>query len=263
MRKVPQLNPDHPGMAIFSETGAADRGLRAGDVIRQFDRSFHFVQYVNSSGAYVVPLSAITRMIVGQEVAFTAGGKTISARSGVEIVNPLAMGGNSPEYARYVRMVRSLEEGGDSSGARAMAKRKATGPAVSLSDFDPEDMEPIDLTGGHEVGLESETPAIEGEEGMAKKAKSGKAKAAKREKATKTVRNCVCGCGTETTGYFAPGHDARYHGWVKKLADGRIQRNGKDAKSGEQVIGASVLNKMGLVAKGDGFKANTPEFYKD
>ena len=44
-----------------------------------------------------------------------------------------------------------------------------------------------------------------------------------KSKAPKTVRKCGCGCGEETMSYFAPGHDARYHGWVKKLAAGTLE----------------------------------------
>lgn len=45
---------------------------------------------------------------------------------------------------------------------------------------------------------------------------------AKSAKPPRTVRKCACGCGEETMSYFAPGHDGRWHGWVAKLADGRL-----------------------------------------
>lgn len=229
-----------------------DRTLSAGDVVRMFDGSFHFVQYVNSSGAYAVPLSAVNREIKGQVVAFTAGGRTISSRAAVEVVHPLVMGGNCAEYRRYVRMAAALGKQGtmDETG-------------IAFDDFDSTVLADGDTANFDET---DSIPVTKGTGTMAKKATKAAKKAnggVKREKAPKTVRACVCGCGEETTGHFAPGHDARYHGWIKKLADGRIQRNGKDAKSGEQLIGAALLNKMGLVAKGEGFKANTPEFYKD
>jgi hypothetical protein len=68
----------------------------------------------------------------------------------------------------------------------------------------------------------------------------------------KTVRACACGCGEETMSYFVPGHDARYKGWIKRLADGRIDASGKDAKTGEKVISAKVLGAMGLKKTKDG-----------
>lgn len=225
--------------------------LAEGMVIKQKDGSYHFIQYVNTSGAYAVPLAAAVRKIGDRDVNFTAGGRTISAYSLVDIVNPLTMGGNSQEYQRYVRMASASGEGAIVEGKGAT--------------FDSFDSTELVVTGINTNLDETDSvPTTRGMDDMAKKNKTkAKAKGAKRDKTPKTVRNCVCGCGTETTGHFAPGHDARYHGWIKKLADGRIQRNGKDAKSGEAVVPASVLNKMGLVAKGEGFKSNTPEFYLD
>ena len=108
----------------------ANRPLQKGDLIRMVDDSLHLVNYVNSSGAYVTPLNGVIREIKGHEIEFTAGGRTISARSAVELVNPLTLGGNSQEYTRYVKMSRAL---GDNSMAR---RRKG----ASLVDFiDSED----------------------------------------------------------------------------------------------------------------------------
>lgn len=238
-----------------------ERKLQPGDCIKMYDGSYHFIQYVNSSGAYTVPLSAIAKEIKGHQVEFTSGGRTISAYSAVEVVNPLVMGGNSHEFRRYVKMAQSLREGAPMVDVEGK-------PGAMLGEFDhtqPHDPgSDLSDTDGHTVLTESELAAREGGQMAKKKAAKGKANgASKREKTPAKVRNCACGCGAETTGHFAPGHDARYHGWIKKLADGRIQRNGKDAKSGEQVISTPVLNKMGLTAKGDGFKATTPEWYKD
>jgi hypothetical protein len=33
---------------------------------------------------------------------------------------------------------------------------------------------------------------------------------------------CICGCGAMVNKNFAPGHDARFHGWMKKISDGRM-----------------------------------------
>lgn len=225
----------------------SNRPLVQHDVFRDIWGDYHLVQYVNSSGAYAVALSSVTRQIGGRDISFTAGGRTISAYSIVEIVNPLVMGGNSQEYQRYVRMVE------------ASGKADISVAGTTFDSFDSTEL-PV---GADNLDDTDSIPTVKGMTAMAKAAKAKAPKTAKaREKTPKTVRNCVCGCGTETTGYFAPGHDARYHGWITKLADGRIQRNGKDAKSGEQIVGAALLNKMGLVAKGEGFKANSPEFYK-
>lgn len=221
--------------------------LKAGDVARFVDGSVHFIQYVNESGAYAVPLAGIVREIAGSVVSFNAGGKIISVTSLVEKVNPLSLGGNSQEYRRCVKMLEALKEGG-------MAKRKVNlgegAQGTTFDDFDTSELEMSDAAKGHLDAAELETPN-DGDTDMAKKAKKP---AAKREKAPKKVRNCACGCGTETTGHFAPGHDARVHGWIAKLADGRIEP--KDTN-------ASWRAKAGLVKTANGYKVTKPHFYRE
>ena len=41
-------------------------------------------------------------------------------------------------------------------------------------------------------------------------------------KAKAATGTCWCGCGTPTTKKFAPGHDARFHGWAKRAARGEM-----------------------------------------
>lgn len=57
-----------------------------------------------------------------------------------------------------------------------------------------------------------------------KAAPAPKKVAAKKE--PKELKPCVCGaadCKAQTTGNFAPGHDARVHGWGKKIARGDMK----------------------------------------
>lgn len=55
-------------------------------------------------------------------------------------------------------------------------------------------------------------------------AKKAPAKAAtKKAVVEKVMQPCTCGCGTPTGSLFAPGHDARVHGWGKKINDGRMK----------------------------------------
>lgn len=55
-------------------------------------------------------------------------------------------------------------------------------------------------------------------------AKAAKEKAANRApKAAKTVRDCLCGCGEETTAYFVPGHDARFKSRMVKVERGTME----------------------------------------
>ena len=223
---------------------SARRALQAGDCIKMFDGSFHYVQYVNSSGAYAVPLSSVNREIKGQIVGFTAGGRTISVTSAVEVVHPLTMGGNSQEYRRYAIMAKRSGKGFDVGTAKGTT-------------FDTFDDQP--LAEGYTADQEEpETVSTnEGMNDMAKKAAKAKAKTAgkaKTAKAPKEVRKCACECGTDTTGYFAPGHDARMHGWIAKLTDGRIER--KD-------IPTKVANRLALVQTANGWKATKPHFWKE
>ncbi len=245
--------------AYLDRAAPDNRPLQAADVFRDIDGRFHMVQYVNTSGAYAVPLAGLVREINDRTVHFAAGGRTISVHSMVERVKPLSMGGNSQEYKRYVRLLAALKEGG-------MAKRKVdTGPKAQGATFDQFDdsefIEPesIDAEGHTAIG-DTETPNENEGSDMAKKA--AKAAKAKAVKPVKKVRNCACGCGTETTGHFAPGHDARFHGWLKKLQDGRIGIDGKDAKSGEKVIPNAILKSLDLTKTKDGAKAKAPHFYK-
>lgn len=238
-------------MAVWPERAnevARWRPLVEGDVYKAIDGTFHLVQYINTSGAYCVPLAGIAKELGGKEVTFTAGGRTISANSVVQIIHPLEMGGNSPEYARYVKMSGKLGGG--------MAKR--SGKAETGTTFGSFEDAPLTET---EVAADiiAGNDNTEEETGMAKKAakKAVKAKAngaARAPKPPKTVRACVCGCKNETTGYFAPGHDARFHGWIKKLASGVM---------GPGELPAAVRNGLALKQTKTGFQATKPHYYKD
>jgi len=236
-------------------TRAKAEPLREGDTVRFVDGSVHFIQYINSSGAYAVPLAGMSREINGNTVHFNAGGKTISISSLVEKINPLSLGGNSQEYRRCVKMLEALREGGMAKRRKANLDLGEAAQGTTFDDFDTSEMEMSDPADGHSAGLDSATPNGTNEDtDMAKKAAKKAAKPARAAKAPKTVRNCACGCGTETTGHFAPGHDARVHGWIAKLADGRIEP--KDTN-------ASWRAKAGLVKTANGFKVTKPHFYKD
>lgn len=242
----------------LDRTSRDQTALKPGEVFRDIEGAFHLVQYVNTSGAYAVPLASNIRQIGDKTVSFTSGGKTISVWSTVERVDPLSMGGNSQEYRRYVKMVAALEEQGMASRRKAPP---ANAPGVGFSDFDSSSLTELEslANDGHSDGDDSATPESEGSTDMAKKA--AKAAKVKKVKTPRTVRNCACGCGGETTGYFVPGHDARMHGWIKKLGDGRIDINGKDAKSGEKIIPNAVLKSLVLTKTAKGAKAGAPHFW--
>jgi hypothetical protein len=251
--------------------------LTPGTIIRMPDGTYHFVQYVNSSGAYAVPLAGIEREIKGNVVNFSAGGRSISTRSLVERLTLAelrsAIGESSPQYHRCAIMAK----GGKTKATAAAGKKHGkagnghaaagesllpdTNPAATLGDFDGGEQTTTEQAAA-EGAANAEASTDSAPEGMTdmatknkaakgKKAANGKVRAAK---PPKTVRKCACGCGGETTSYFAPGHDARLHGWITKLADGRIEP--KD-------IPASTRAKLNLKQTGAGFKATTPNFYRD
>lgn len=253
-----RLSPLDPRTIDFLHSSRSEV-LKSGEVIRLPDGTAHMVQYVNSAGAYIVPLAGVNREIHGKVVTFNAGGKTISAHSLVERIKPEALGGYSQEYKRYVSMVRSLE------ASEAMAKR-LKGKGVNLGEFDKAELADgwegqakatVEID-GQEISLGVGTTAASGEGEMAKSAKKVAAKSksngAAKSKPTKTVRKCVCGCSTDTTGYFAPGHDARVHGWIKKLAAGKMKPS---------EIPAAVRNGLQLVETKEGYKAKSPHYWQD
>lgn len=82
--------------------------------------------------------------------------------------------------------------------------------------------------------------------GAAAKAKE---RAANSPKAPKTVRQCACGCGEETQGYFFPGHDARFKSWMIKIERGQAVK--------EEILPKSVLKAFEFKKKGPGFVTTT------
>ena len=75
---------------------------------------------------------------------------------------------------------------------------------------------------------------------------AAKAKANAKPKAERKVRDCACGCGEETMSYFVPGHDARFKGWLKRIARGD-----------EHGMPKKVYNSYTWKKKGDGFVPTT------
>lgn len=80
--------------------------------------------------------------------------------------------------------------------------------------FDPNDNDPGMWPMGRKAGFIKERNRLNMATAAAEKPKA--------EKKAKTANPCLCGCGTETFGKWAPGHDARYHGAERKVRDGRM-----------------------------------------
>ncbi len=75
-------------------------------------------------------------------------------------------------------------------------------------------------------------------------AKKVVAKAPKKEKEPVVMKPCACGCATQVAKTFATGHDARVHGWMKKIADGRMKFSEIDTK--DQAVAIKYIKAQGI-----------------
>lgn len=85
-----------------------------------------------------------------------------------------------------------------------------------------------------------------------------KAKKAPREPKEKTVRACRCGCGNQTGGYFYPGHDARFKGWLLKIE--RAKMEVKDLPESVQKEYTWIKKGAGMIPTTD-YKGNPHKGY--
>jgi hypothetical protein len=184
----------------------------------------YVVESVSESRAYCVPLAGVHRKPAGDgsggegvvaEFDSAGRGVNISSHSFVERVGkleadeaqrPRSGGSSSIEGAKEgtvsVAELPLLDEGRKSN--REINKEMKMAAARKKAD--------------KHAGL----PGTGGKRKLAGAAAASKAKGRK-DRPIKTVRKCFCDCGEETMGYFAPGHDGRYHGAMRKLADGRTK----------------------------------------
>lgn len=93
-------------------------------------------------------------------------------------------------------------------------------------------------------------PVVEGKSAKLTGGGKGKIKAPKKERAPKLLNLCGDGCGARVQRNFAMGHDARFHGWLKRLADGRMKPN---------EVPAGVAKILSLKKKGEGFVPSITE----
>lgn len=199
--------------------------LEAGTIIRMTRNGPPYrVVSVSPSRAYCIPVNG---KAAGPDVE-AGGGVNISPCAYVEVIRGDL---NEAEKQRRARMERERAEkeaplsgatGNDAHSTEASMSASAMPVRKSTTQANKE----------RRAGLASRKAAIPRKlsGAAARSAKSGRAKT------PKTVRKCFCGCGEETMGYFAPGHDGRFHGLMKKLERGEIEP--KDIrKSQADVIG--------------------------
>ncbi len=65
---------------------------------------------------------------------------------------------------------------------------------------------------------------IAAKKGVTKAAANGAAGKTAKVKEPKPARQCVCGCGAVTGGYFVPGHDAKFKGLMLKVERGQVKK---------------------------------------
>lgn len=212
-------------LALFNEGT-----LEVGQVIRMAPNGPPFrVQSVTPSRAYCIPLRKVLAKRGPDEVEFEGAheGINISPRSFVEIIT----GDLADEEKK--RRTRMSEE--------KAAKESADGSDSPISGEDKEsDMtaSAMPVRSNREENRAMKGRVASRKAAMPRKLSGAAAKAAGkgRVKTPKTVRKCFCGCGEETMSFFAPGHDGRFHGLMKKLERGEIEPSGI-RKSIAEVIG--------------------------
>lgn len=107
--------------------------------------------------------------------------------------------------------------------------------------------------GDNEMSSKISANPVRSAKGKSKAAKAAKTKTPARKataskrapKANVELQPCICGCGTQVARYFAPGHDARFKGWLIKIAKG--------TERAKDLMPSSLIKALGpWKAKGEG-----------
>jgi hypothetical protein len=191
----------YEGAAGSGAFSMSDRRLRAGDLFRMPSSGRpYLVRHVNESRANCIPVAGEKRTIHTED-----GDKTFEDIGGAINISPGAC-------------VKLISKEQLDNEQRARAERMETQTTA---------------TTGAKLPIPKARKAAGGTKGKSAKG-AGAAKSAKpkREKVPATVRKCSCGCGGETTGYFVPGHDARFKG--------KLLRAERGEDTPEKLLGAKV-----------------------
>lgn len=206
--------PPKPKSPVFND-GILPPGMLI-VMLEQGRRTVFRVVYVNNSRAWCVPPGSAQHEGVG-----------ISSTAYVEVVDPKEAETKAAEWAKEAKAQYP---------GKRLSDNEETGPMASSAAIPVADKSNRDKNKAAKATL----AAKRGAAGIPLRGAAAKSAATKKDKPPKTVRSCGCGCGEETTGYFAPGHDARWHGWMKKLADGRLTPGSPEVK---KVVGKLDLKK--------------------
>lgn len=215
--------------SAFSLTPKVDDTLKAGTVVRDVSGRLYFVAMVNQSRARILPLEAGEPM-------------DISPRAPLPTIDINTLTDN--QFRRFDTMAKTRATATatvPAADTTATAQQGAALPIATAADIaagidstDHTTDEDTDMaatkTRLRKLAVKPESTATPLGQTKTKTAKTAKpAVAAKTAgkgaiaKATTTVKKCACGCGDETTGFFVPGHDARFKGWLLKIERGQAQ----------------------------------------
>ena len=252
--------------------------LRQGDILWMGDHDGQcIVDYVNPSGAYIVPTQGNTRIVNGRSITFRRDGFYIGVTSLVEIIGHIdnytsrldrrrdTMGtregalkaaatrkrraeeaaaaaqgvpleavpglGPSSTPGELVETAQAGTDGADEAGAG----QASTVSYVGDPEADPDTL-PLAETGAEEADMATaqarqRARKSKGDKRRSKAAAGSTARAAKRAGGTKREakpkeqRDCSCGCGGKTGGYFVMGHDARFKGWMLQIERGEESKS--------------------------------------
>jgi hypothetical protein len=242
--------------------------LKAGQFIKHAGRIFK-VQYVNTTRAYCVPVTAKGQTVLTNPVTGHArtlnqygDGVSICPTAAVETVDPSTL--NDQERLRAMSIEAQTGEEAPAGASLVPPKTNGKAPgAKAKTTSHKSEARPLGTKAPAKAKKASADKkaekALKAAERRAKeearkeaqaKAKADRkaARAATPRKSTKEVKPCACGCKEETTSYFVQGHDARFKGWLLKIERGQMEV--KD-------LPKSVQSTYKWVKRGDGYIPTT------
>lgn len=183
--------------------------LETGMIIRMTpDGPPYRVESVSECRAYCVPIRRITDVVDSTEFGGEpnrGGGVNIAPTSFVTVVNP--------EDLETEEMARRKRRQGDQPSTSTQQERTMSASPIPVSNRSKNKAQKTALA-------RKRADRAAGLPGTGRRA--SKLGATKKATAPKTVRKCACGCKEETMSFFAPGHDAKFKGWLKKIELGKM-----------------------------------------
>jgi len=194
--------------------------LKPGQIVRmRLDGPPYRVQSSAPARALCVPLRGTPKTVRTEKGAVEfeslSAGVNISQRAYVEVIPEEELA--ELERKRNARMEEKTEEPAVQPVGRVLLEESSTKEEDNMSASAIPVASAKQREKVRKAAKASRTAAIP------RKLVGAAARSKANGKKPKTVRKCFCGCGEETMSYFAPGHDGRFHGLMKKLARGDVK----------------------------------------